>query len=547
MKKKIAVGMFLILAIAFALGFETIDRPSVSAVVYSPNETENGNTTWINAEIEDLEKKPELQIAGWIISSGVKEVDLWVYELTPENQQLDGTMIDGWKVNVWEDQKPPEDGKATEEEVAWIRDQIEKWKENPEMQIAGTSIDSSARKTVTLWVYGLTPENQQLHRKMINGWEIIVAQSPIPADKKKSREIAEEYLLNTLTFRFDGIEDSLKLVDTNTLECPYCWEFVFEFQCRHAGYGNRTGQMLAQVITLHTARIIVEQGRVTSAIMDEKWDMLEQKVIDSNNPIISVNSTVFEGERWMSIFSDGTVTCYSDHYYPSHKEIVIKEGHISREEIDVLLGLFSNLSEYSDYTVNVSEQLIRDHMDCIFDPVGGGTKISCILLNKTLRLRVRPPSFSEPETATPTAKEIMERIDKIFREAKIPERRKEINPYGISLTLEPYAPSYQPNQMITFNASLKDGWLGDVTSYEWDFGDGSKDYGETVRHAYATEGNYTVKLTVITSDGAVGVKCKTTNVTRSTLTPALAPEVPGFEAVFTIAGLLAVAYLRRRK
>jgi PGF-CTERM protein len=101
--------------------------------------------------------------------------------------------------------------------------------------------------------------------------------------------------------------------------------------------------------------------------------------------------------------------------------------------------------------------------------------------------------------------------------------------------------------MITFNASLKDGWLGDVTSYEWDFGDGSKDYGETVRHAYATEGNYTVKLTVITSDGAVGVKCKTTNVTRSTLTPALAPEVPGFEAVFTIAGLLAVAYLRRRK
>jgi hypothetical protein len=41
---------------------------------------------------------------------------------------------------------------------------------------------------------------------------------------------------------------------------------------------------------------------------------------------------------------------------------------------------------------------------------------------------VRPPSFSEPETATPTAKEIMERIDKIFREAKISERRKEIKP-----------------------------------------------------------------------------------------------------------------------
>jgi hypothetical protein len=187
--------------------------------------------------------------------------------------------------------------------------------------------------------------------------------------------------------------------------------------------------MLAQVITPHTVRIIIEYGRVTSAIMDKKWDMLEQKMIDSKNPIISVNSTVFEGARWMSILSDGKVTCYSDHYYPGYKEIIIKEGHISREEIDALLNLFSNLGAYSEYTVYASEKLIRNHMDCIFDPVGGGTEISCIPLNKTLRLRVRPPSFPEPETATITAKEIMERIDRIYREAEVSERRKEISPY----------------------------------------------------------------------------------------------------------------------
>ena len=255
-----------------------------------------------------------------------------------------------------------------------------------------------------------------------------IEEPEVGCDKGKSREIAKDYLLNSPTFRFDGIEDSLKLVVTNTLKCPCCWEFVFEFQCRHSGYGNRTGQILAQVITPHTARIIIEQGRVTSAVMDEKWDMLEQKMIDSKNPIISVNSTVFEGERWMSIFNDGKVICYSDHYYPDHKEIVSKEGHISREEIDTLLELFSNLSEYSEYTVNASEQLIRDSMDCIFDPVGGGAKISCTPLNKTLRLRLRPPSFPEPETATITAKEIMERIDKIYREAEVTDRKKEINP-----------------------------------------------------------------------------------------------------------------------
>jgi len=132
----------------------------------------------------------------------------------------------------------------------------------------------------------------------------------------------------------------------------------------------------------------------------------------------------------MVIFDDGNVTCYSDHYYPDHKEIVIKEGHISKEEIDALLELFSNLSEYS-CTVNASKQLISDHMNCIFDPVGGGTKISCIPLNKTLGIEVEPPSFPEPETATPAAKEIVKRIDEIFREAEVTERGKENKPSEI--------------------------------------------------------------------------------------------------------------------
>jgi len=56
-------------------------------------------------------------------------------------------------------------------------------------------------------------------------------------------------------------------------------------------------------------------------------------------------------------------------------------------------------------------------------------------LNKTLRLRVRPPLFPEPETATITAKEIMKRIDNIYREAKITERKKEINPYHTTQNL----------------------------------------------------------------------------------------------------------------
>ena len=77
-----------------------------------------------------------------------------------------------------------------------------------------------------------------------------------------------------------GKDDNLWQV----LETPYpdienAWTFVYRFESRHAGYGDRTGQMLAQVITPHEAVITVERGEIKSAIMDEKWDMINQKIL----------------------------------------------------------------------------------------------------------------------------------------------------------------------------------------------------------------------------------------------------------------------------
>ena len=97
--------------------------------------------------------------------------------------------------------------------------------------------------------------------------------------KAESQTIAEEFLRSSPTFVFDGIEDTLRLTDTLTARCPYCWVFIFEFESRHAGYGDRTGQALAQVITPHRVAIGVEQGEITSAVMDEKWDMMNQEII----------------------------------------------------------------------------------------------------------------------------------------------------------------------------------------------------------------------------------------------------------------------------
>ena len=97
--------------------------------------------------------------------------------------------------------------------------------------------------------------------------------------QEESQEIARQYVINEPTFVFDGMVETLALVNTTTLKCPYCWEFVYQYDCRQAGYGNRTGLMVAQVITPHTATIVVQEGKVTSAVMDSKWDMMGQKFI----------------------------------------------------------------------------------------------------------------------------------------------------------------------------------------------------------------------------------------------------------------------------
>lgn len=97
--------------------------------------------------------------------------------------------------------------------------------------------------------------------------------------EEESQEIAEEFVEDSPTFVFDGIEDSLLLTDTLALQSPYCWQFVFEFDSSHVGYGDRTGLTLAEVITPHQAVVTVEQGEVTDAVLDGEWDMLSQETL----------------------------------------------------------------------------------------------------------------------------------------------------------------------------------------------------------------------------------------------------------------------------
>ncbi len=106
------------------------------------------------------------------------------------------------------------------------------------------------------------------------------SQGPKVGSQEDSQKIAEDFLRGSPTFRFDGIEDTLKLVLIEAGGKPYRWEFHYAFQSRQAGYGDRSGLILAQVITDHKAQIVVEQGEVVHAVLDGKWDMIRQKMLE---------------------------------------------------------------------------------------------------------------------------------------------------------------------------------------------------------------------------------------------------------------------------
>jgi len=209
---------------------------------------------------------------------------------------------------------------------------------------------------------------------------------PYYLTEEGSRELAEKFVRNSPTFVFDGIEESFKLVKTEGLVVEHeqdgseklsqmrGWIFTFRFESAHAGYGDRTGQMLAEVITPHEAVITVEQGEVKSAVMDGKWDMVNQRMLDemeiSLAPIHEVEVLFMESfPVQIGVYIKGGLR---DGCTTFHDAVVTREGKTINIEVTVQkpkdsvcpavynffeenLNLGSDFSVGATYTLNVND------------------------------------------------------------------------------------------------------------------------------------------------------------------------------------------------
>jgi PKD repeat protein len=101
-----------------------------------------------------------------------------------------------------------------------------------------------------------------------------------------------------------------------------------------------------------------------------------------------------------------------------------------------------------------------------------------------------------------------------------------MNPWGSGTPVANF--SWSPSvpevgELVTFDASASMPIGGEIISYEWDFGDGSRASGKIATHKYASIGTFIVTLNVTDSEGLWDIKQKRIEVKAPPLTVTISP------------------------
>lgn len=117
-------------------------------------------------------------------------------------------------------------------------------------------------------------------------------------DETQLKVIAENWVRKAPTYRYDGSD--LRFVSYVQQESdPVRHVLTYQFTGSHAGYGNRSDRVSAQVITGHTIQVTILDRTVESAVIDGRWDELGQYLIGSETAL-SYQPRMCEKTAWQS-------------------------------------------------------------------------------------------------------------------------------------------------------------------------------------------------------------------------------------------------------
>lgn len=115
-------------------------------------------------------------------------------------------------------------------------------------------------------------------------------EKPTPAEEKKiekitlpkadtleqTKTIIEDWIKNQPTYKFDGqnltLKQAIELINNS-------YRLLYNFETENSGYGNRSKQKIEKITTPHLVEITTQDNRVLYALIDGRWDEVEQKMI----------------------------------------------------------------------------------------------------------------------------------------------------------------------------------------------------------------------------------------------------------------------------
>ena len=171
-----------------------------------------------------------------------------------------------------------------------------------------------------------------------------------------ARSVALNYLKGMPTYAFDGMADTIEVVKVEPLRMRNTWEVTIAFTSRHSGYGDRTGQMLAQVLTPHVSRIVVSEGRIIRAVTDDAFDEMEERMLPTGD------TTAEEAESIALSFLRNSPTFKFDGIEASISvsEVFVMESY--PVQYAFMVAFECSHPGYGDRTGQVLAQVITPHM-----------------------------------------------------------------------------------------------------------------------------------------------------------------------------------------
>lgn len=146
--------------------------------------------------------------------------------------------------------------------------------------------------------------------------ELMIYAMTMPEDEAKS--IAEEWIVNAPTYSFDGSELELQDYQVNEYN-PREQTLTYTFVSNNGGYGDRTDQVITEIITNHVIVVTLNNGEVSSAVIDGKWDEMEQVMQDE---IVEMQSQemVCDQSPWQLWYTQGDINFIKE---PTEKELAV--------------------------------------------------------------------------------------------------------------------------------------------------------------------------------------------------------------------------------